>query len=163
MKTFATIVIVLALIIGGYLIYRGNNGNPDASPNPTVVGNSPTPTASASPTVSASPTASSGAGVNVGGSVAVGQVKSFTVNASNFKFDPKEIKVKKGDTVRITLKASGMPHDWRVDEFNAKTNVLQSGQQETIEFVANKTGTFEYYCSVGNHRANGMVGKLIVQ
>jgi plastocyanin len=32
-----------------------------------------------------------------------------------------------------------------------------------IEFVANKKGKFEYYCSVGEHRAMGMKGNLVVE
>ncbi len=71
--------------------------------------------------------------------------------------------VKKGDTVKITFKNSGGMHDWKIDEFSAGTKVLQVGQQETIQFVADKAGTFEYYCSVGQHRAMGMKGSLIVQ
>lgn len=152
-------IIVIALAVGGYYAYTMNNGDVDATPTPTTLA-SATPTASVSPSLSASTTP----GVSVGVSVGVGTVKSFTVTASNFKFDPKEIKVKQGDTVKITLKSSGMPHDWNVDGITgAKTNILQSGQEQTIEFKADKKGTFEYYCSVGQHRANGMVGKLIVE
>lgn len=33
----------------------------------------------------------------------------------------------------------------------------------SVTFVADETGTFEYYCSVGNHRGQGMIGKLIVE
>ena len=54
-------------------------------------------------------------------------------------------------------------HDWVLDEFNAKTKVIQGGQTDTVEFTASKAGTFEYYCSVGQHRQMGMVGKFIVQ
>ena len=32
-----------------------------------------------------------------------------------------------------------------------------------VEFVASIAGTFEYYCSVGEHRAKGMKGNLIVE
>ncbi len=32
-----------------------------------------------------------------------------------------------------------------------------------VEFTADKKGTFEYYCSVGEHRVNGMKGKFIVE
>jgi len=32
-----------------------------------------------------------------------------------------------------------------------------------VEFTADTPGEFEYYCSVGQHRANGQVGKLIVE
>ena len=68
-----------------------------------------------------------------------------------------------GDTVRITLRNTGGMHDLKIDEFNAKTKVLQSGEEETIEFVVDKAGTFEYYCSIGTHRQMGMVGTLTVQ
>jgi nitrite reductase (NO-forming) len=71
--------------------------------------------------------------------------------------------VKKGDTVKIVLTNANGMHDWIVDEFNAKTKVLQGTASDTIQFVASKTGTFEYYCGVGNHRQMGMVGKLIVE
>jgi plastocyanin len=90
-------------------------------------------------------------------------VKEFTFNASNYKYDLKEIKVNKGDTVKIILKNNEGMHDWKVDEFDAATEVIQTGETDTVEFVADKTGSFEFYCSVGQHRANGMKGMLIVQ
>jgi len=90
-------------------------------------------------------------------------VKSFTVIGENFSYDLKEMKVKKGDKVRVTFRNNEGFHDWNLDEFGAKTNKLQANDEETIEFVADKAGTFEYYCSVGSHRAMGMVGKLIVE
>lgn len=88
----------------------------------------------------------------------------FEVNGADFKFDPSTMTVKQGDTVRIvfTNTDASMPHDWVVDEFNARTKVLKPGESETIEFVADAAGEFEFYCSVGQHRANGMVGTLTV-
>lgn len=90
-------------------------------------------------------------------------VKEFTVEARNFKFSVPEMKVKKGDTVRVFFKNAEGFHDWVIDEFSEKTEQLKVGESETIEFVVDKTGTFEYYCSVGQHRANGMKGNLIVE
>lgn len=90
-------------------------------------------------------------------------VREFTVSTRSFAFNPAEIKVKKGDRVKITLTNTDGFHDWVVDEFNAKTGRINTGQTSSVEFVADKTGTFEYYCSVGNHRQMGMVGKLIVE
>ncbi len=89
--------------------------------------------------------------------------KSFTVTGSNFSFDVKEMKVKKGDTVKVTFKNEEGMHDWRLDEFKAATKQIGEGKEDTITFVADKVGTFEYYCSVGQHRKNGMVGKFIVE
>lgn len=90
--------------------------------------------------------------------------KTFAVTGtSDFKFSVGEMRVKKGDRVTIVFTNAGGMHDWKVDEFNAATKVLKAGEVETISFVASKTGSFEYYCSVGNHRAMGMKGTLIVE
>lgn len=92
-----------------------------------------------------------------------GSVKEFTVTANNFAYDVKTIKVKKGDKVEITFKNAEGFHDLKIDEFNTSTAQLQAGGSQVIEFVADKTGTFEYYCSVGSHRAMGMKGNLVVE
>jgi len=89
-------------------------------------------------------------------------INTIEVSGSNFKFDPSEILVKKGDTVRIVFTNSDGMHDFVIDEFDARTKVLKDGESETIEFVADQAGKFEYYCSVGQHRQMGMVGNLIV-
>ena len=89
--------------------------------------------------------------------------KEFTVTASNFKYDVKTIKVKKGDTVKILFKNSEGFHDFVIDEFDVATNQIGAEEEDEVEFVVDKAGTFEYYCSVGQHRKNGMVGKLVVE
>ncbi len=89
--------------------------------------------------------------------------KTFMVHGTNFVFDVKEIKVKKGDKVTIHFMSMDGFHDVVIDEFNAKTERIKTGGMAMMTFVADKTGTFEYYCSVGSHRLNGMVGKLIVE
>lgn len=92
-----------------------------------------------------------------------GAVKTFNVSAENFSFSVPEMKVKQGDTVKVVFTNKEGFHDWVVDEFKSRTQKIGEGKTETIEFVVDKKGTFEYYCSVGAHRANGMVGKLIVE
>ena len=94
---------------------------------------------------------------------ATGELKVFEVSAKPFSFSPSEIRVKKGDTVKIMLTNTQGVHDLVLDEFNVRTPVLQVNGTAELEFVVDKTGTFEYYCSVGNHRQMGMVGKLIVE
>jgi plastocyanin len=92
-----------------------------------------------------------------------GNVKEFIVTAQNFSFAPSTLTVQKGDTVKITLNNTEGFHDFRIDEFNVATKKISGGTQDSVQFVADKTGTFEYYCSVGNHRAMGMKGTLVVQ
>ena len=90
-------------------------------------------------------------------------VKEFTVSGQNFSFTPKTINVKKGDTVRVTFKNVDGFHDFKIDEFKVATKQISGGAEETVEFTADKTGSFQYYCSVGKHRANGMWGTLTVE
>ena len=75
-----------------------------------------------------------------------------------------EINVSLGDTVKVNFVSNGGYHDWVVDEFGASTTKVNEWDGiVSVTFVADQTGTFEYYCSVGQHRANGMVWSLIVQ
>jgi len=91
------------------------------------------------------------------------EVKVFSLNAFNFGYSQKEIRVKKGDRVRIELVSTDGFHDWVVDEFGAATTKINTGEKTVVEFTIDKVGEFEYYCSVGRHRELGMVGKLIVE
>lgn len=90
-------------------------------------------------------------------------VKTVTVEGNKFRFSPAEIRVKKGQALRIAFKSVDMTHDFVIDEFEVATNQIGAGDEEEVEFTPDRAGTFEYYCSVGQHRKNGMVGKLIVE
>jgi plastocyanin len=49
-----------------------------------------------------------------------------------------------------------------IDEFNVKPKQIGANAEDSVEFTADKTGSFEFYCSVGNHREMGMKGTLVV-
>ncbi len=93
----------------------------------------------------------------------VGATKEFVIESANFSFAPNTMTVKKGDLVKITLKNKEGLHDLKIDELGVATSRLNGVGEEKVEFVADKTGTFEYYCSVGEHRAMGMKGTLKVE
>ncbi len=93
---------------------------------------------------------------------AAASVSTFAVSAESFAFTPSAMTVKKGDTVRITLTNVEGFHDFVIDEFDVATSRLATGASEAIEFIADKAGTFEFYCSVGSHRQMGMKGTLTV-
>lgn len=93
---------------------------------------------------------------------------TFRMEGENFRFmmggqENPELRVKQGDIVRIEFKSASGFHDWVVDEFGARTEQVNTGGASSVEFVASQKGTFEYYCSVGQHRQNGMKGNLIVE
>ena len=91
-------------------------------------------------------------------------VLAVTVRGANYKFLPNTLTAKQGQTVHVTFVSDSGVHNFVIDEIpGAQTKQLQSGQSEIVEFVADKKGSFKYYCSVGNHRAMGMEGTLIVE
>jgi len=89
--------------------------------------------------------------------------REFNVTVFSFGFDPSSISVNEGDTVRLNINnTASARHTFNIDEFNVHTGDLPTGVVITEEFVANQTGTFFYYCDVGNHRQQGMEGNLTV-
>lgn len=95
---------------------------------------------------------------------AVAGEKVVNVTAANFAFSVKEIRVKKGDKVTVNFESTGGLHDWVVDEFDgARTKQVRPGTKTSATFTVDEAGTFEFYCSVGDHRALGMVGNLVVE
>ena len=93
----------------------------------------------------------------------VAPTKEFTVSGANFSFTPSALAVNKGDRVKITFKNVEGFHDLRINEFGVATQKIRGEAEEVVEFTADKIGDFEYYCSVGSHRAMGMKGTLSVR
>lgn len=114
-------------------------------------------------TVSRAPTSATSSNNTTSSQNALSDSRVFNLSGRNFVFSLTEIKVKKGDKVTIDFSSADGYHDWVVDEFKAATARVQTGASSSVTFVADKTGTYEYYCSVGSHRQMGMVGKLIVE
>lgn len=92
-----------------------------------------------------------------------GNVKEFTVTETNYAFNPATITVNKGDTAKINFVNSDGVHNFVIDEYSVSTNPIQAGNNDSVTFLADKAGSFTYYCSVDGHRELGMVGTLIVK
>ncbi len=150
--TLAIIVIILLVLAGGWYYYA--SVQPQA-PSQTDQNTNVTPALDTG-------TATLPPGGMETGTIPDIPEKEFIVSAYNFGFNPKEITVEKGDHVKITLMNAGGVHDFVIDEFNVKTSRIETGASTTVEFDADKAGTFQYYCSVSNHRATGMWGTLVV-
>lgn len=83
--------------------------------------------------------------------------KEFTIKAFKFGYTPDTITVNKGDKVKIIITNTDTLHGIRIPDLNIKGNDL-------IEFTADKTGEFTWYCT--NMCGQGhmqMKGKLIVK
>jgi nitrite reductase (NO-forming) len=81
----------------------------------------------------------------------------------NGKVNPTLV-VHEGETVQLNLvNGEGAEHDLVVDQYGARTeHVIGKGASSTTSFNANKTGEFDYYCSLPGHRQAGMLGRLQV-
>jgi len=91
-----------------------------------------------------------------------GEIKEFTLTAKQWEFSPNTITVNEGDNVRLLIKSVDVTHGFALLDF-AVNEQLQAGQTTTVEFVAHKSGTFPFWCSVKCGRGHGdMRGKLIV-
>lgn len=158
-----TLTIIIVLLILGFGAWYFLKGAPASAPetgdeNATLDANN----ASGS-TVQGEDESGTAIDTDVSVDITTPAVREFTITGSNFAFDVSSIKVKQGDTVKITFVNSVGSHDLRVEGYGIGTKILAAGARETISFTADEKGTFEYYCSVGSHRAMGMKGSLIVE
>jgi PKD repeat protein len=96
-----------------------------------------------------------------------GVVREFTMTAKSFEFNPKIIEVNGGDTVRLKITGLddgvGDGHGLGIWEFGI-SDVIRANQTVIFEFVADKTGTFSFFCSryCGSGHS-GMTGTLLVK
>lgn len=152
------VVVVIAILGGAFFVLSSNKTQQSAQQaqvQPTPIDSGPTTATSAEPSaaVSAAPS----------GAMKEGNTLTVDVTAKNFSFTPTEIRAKQGDKVTINFTNSQGFHDFVIDEYNVKTDTIGAGKTAVVTFTADKKGTFAYYCNVGNHRAMGMEGKLIVE
>lgn len=74
-----------------------------------------------------------------------------------------QLNVSLGDDVTIQVtNQDSTTHNLHVDGYNVQTQDLATGQGGSVHFVADRQGTFAYYCAIPGHREMGMEGKLIV-
>ena len=102
------------------------------------------------------------------------------MTAENFKFTPREIRVKAGTKVTLKVRAlddkhgiafklvaagmpEGTPPGLRFQTL-APDWVLEKGQEKVIEFTAERPGRYEFACSVFCGMGHdGMLGRIIVE
>ena len=110
----------------------------------------------------------------------------FTLDATDFAYNPLSITVPAGEPVLLTLKNSGyLEHDFVIEKIDVNTKVIQDsgsdvhhahgaeanydlhfsaqvGEASVIQFTVSEPGTYQFFCSVAGHKEAGMVGELIV-
>lgn len=83
--------------------------------------------------------------------------KEISIEAFQFGYTPDVINIKKGEKVRISIDNTDVMHGIRIPDLGVRGN-------ETIEFSADKTGEFIWYCNVFCGEGHmSMKGKIIVK
>ena len=139
-------VVAAVLIAGVVFLGRGEKKAPEATPTPAPLTSTSAPESTGEP------------------SSEEGEIQEITLEAKEFSYSEESITVKKGQKVRLTLVNKGrMSHDFVVEKMNVTTELAGPGESVVVEFTMQDAGTYTFYCSIGNHRAMGMEGTLIVE
>jgi cytochrome c oxidase subunit II len=73
---------------------------------------------------------------------------NMRVVEGQWKWEPNEIRAPYGSKVIINIKnEDGHAHGFAINELGVNRN-LPGGQTTKVEFIANRIGEFEFYCSV---------------
>lgn len=83
------------------------------------------------------------------------------VSGDSYRFGPDSIEVAAGTDVTIALTATDLPHDFTVKKVGHVVHA-ERGKTARGGLKITKPGTYEIYCSVKGHRAEGMTGTLVV-
>ena len=91
------------------------------------------------------------------------EATTIQVSAKKYEFDPAVITVKQGDHVKLVITATDRDHGFKLEAYHIEQR-LSKGVAKTVEFTADKAGTFPFQCSVVCGLGHGrMKGKLVVQ
>lgn len=71
----------------------------------------------------------------------------FRIKASSFQYTPEAIQVHSGDHVTIDLVATDVVHGLYIDGYDLNVTA-DPGQTASLSFVADRTGSFRFRCSV---------------
>ena len=133
-----TVVIIAAVIVIGVIVYllAGNTSNQQYGSNPYVT-TQPSQTTTTPTAYPSYPT------VSVQSTVAT---KSYSIDISNFAFNPASLSLKVGDSVTWTNKDSASHTVTSDSGSELGSNALSNGQSYSHTF--NTPGTYSYHCTI---------------
>jgi heme/copper-type cytochrome/quinol oxidase subunit 2 len=89
--------------------------------------------------------------------------REFDVTASNYRFTPDRLEVAQDELVKVTIRSTDIAYSVTIDEYRVSKRV-PAGGVATIEFRADRPGTFRFYSSLkSDARHEGMRGDLVVR
>jgi len=79
-------------------------------------------------------------------------------------WSPPEIRVKKGQKVRLRILAEDVSHSFQLMHLGIDTAPIFTGTTKVVEFVPERVGTFPFYCNTRcSTRHENLMGLLVVE
>jgi cytochrome c oxidase subunit 2 len=90
-------------------------------------------------------------------------VREIEVTAKKYEFNPNVITIKQGDHVKLVITALDRDHGFKLEPFSIDLK-LKKGKPTTVQFIADRAGSFPFQCSDFCGLGHGnMKGKLVVE
>ena len=88
--------------------------------------------------------------------------QTVAVTVSRDGFQPREISVRRGETVRLAVKSADGEHCFAVDAFRIEKRIVP-GRTTAVDITPDRAGTFPYYCCLEKgDAADTERGRLVV-
>ena len=88
--------------------------------------------------------------------------REFTLVARDYRFSPSRLEVTQDDLVKLTVQSEDVAYSVTIDEYRLSRRV-PAGGSTTIEFRADRVGTFPFYSNMtSDARHAEMRGELVV-
>ena len=88
----------------------------------------------------------------------------YTIAGSDGRWSLPSIRVKQGQKVKLRMTSGDVAHGFAAPDLDIDVEEIYPGKWVELEFVAEKAGTFPYFCTVLCHPKHGtMTGEIIVE
>jgi len=88
--------------------------------------------------------------------------REFTVTAKDYRFSPSRLEVTQDDLVKLIVQSGDVAYSLTIDAYRVSRRV-PAGRSTTLEFRADRTGTFVFYSNLTNDSRHAqMRGELVV-
>lgn len=88
---------------------------------------------------------------------------SVSVVLKNSAFEPERLRFSAGETVEFNLNSVDEVHTFTVEELGINWVVTKENEPQSYNFVFERPGTYNLVCVIPGHKADGMVGQIVVE
>jgi heme/copper-type cytochrome/quinol oxidase subunit 2 len=89
--------------------------------------------------------------------------REFDLTATDYRFTPNHVEVKQDELVKLTVRSTDVAYSLTIDEYRVSKRV-PAGGEVTVEFRADRPGTFRFYSSLkSDARHEAMKGEFVVR